>query len=57
VDKLADGAGIGIDFTSHNLNGPWFAGSNWIPKSDDCSGNAWRSLIVAGLNQAASAAC
>jgi len=57
VDKLADGAGIGIDWTSHNLNGPWFAGSNWIPNTDDCNGNAWRNVIVAGLQQASAAAC
>jgi len=57
VDKLADGAGIGIDWTSHNLNDPWFGGSNWIPKDDTCSGNAWRQLIIAGLNQASTGAC
>ena len=42
VDKLADGAGIGIDWTSNNLNNAWFGGSNWIPNTDDCNGNAWR---------------
>jgi hypothetical protein len=57
VDKLADGAGVGIDWTSHNLNGPWFGGSHWIPGDDTCGGKAWRSLVVAGLAQASSPAC
>lgn len=57
VDKLADGKGIGIDWTSHNLNGPWFGGSNWIPGTDACGGAAWRKVVVAGLGQAAVAAC
>jgi hypothetical protein len=55
--KLADGAGIGIDWTSHNLNNPWFGGSHWIPKSDDCNGKAWRQLIITALNQASTGAC
>jgi hypothetical protein len=57
VDKLADGAGVGIDWTSSNLNNPWFGGSNWIPKSDTCGGQAWRKVIIAGLQQASVAAC
>src|SRR5437588_7147103 len=57
VDKLADGKGVGIDWTSHNLNGPWFGGSHWIPGTDTCHGKAWRSLVVAGLKQASVAAC
>jgi hypothetical protein len=57
VDKLADGQGVGIDWTSANLNDPWFAGSRWIPDSDQCQGNAWRKVIIDGLNQAAAAAC
>jgi hypothetical protein len=57
VDKLADGKGVGIDWTSSNLNNPWFGGSNAIPSSDTCGGSAWRKLIIAGLNQASSAAC
>ena len=57
VDKLADGAGVGIDWTSHNLNGPWFGGSNWIPKDNTCNGSAWRQMIVAGLNQASTGTC
>jgi hypothetical protein len=57
VDKLADGHGVGIDWTSHNLNGPWFGGSHWVPKNDTCSGSAWRALIIAALNQASTAAC
>ena len=57
VDKLGDGKGVGIDWTSHNLNGPWFGGSTWIPGTDACGGKAWRSLVVAGLAQAAVGAC
>ncbi len=57
VDKLADGKGVGIDWTSHNLNGPWFGGSHWIPPTDACQGQAWRKLVVAGLKQASIAAC
>ncbi len=57
VDKLADGQGIGIDWTSANLNNSWFGGSHWIPNSDSCDGTAWRKVIVDGLNQAAVAAC
>ena len=57
VDKLADGAGVGIDWTSHNLNRSWFGGSNWIPGNDTCNGQAWRQLIVDGLNQASSGVC
>lgn len=55
--KLADGSTVGIDWTSHNLNRAWFGGSQWIPNSDACHGNAWRKLIVAGINQASAAAC
>lgn len=57
VDKLGDGKGVGIDWTSHNLNGPWFGGSNWIPGTDTCGGQAWRNLVVAALGQAAVGAC
>jgi hypothetical protein len=57
VDKLADGSGVGIDWTSHNLNGPWFGGSHWIPGTDDCQGSAWRNVVAAGLKQASVAAC
>jgi hypothetical protein len=57
VDKLGDGKGVGIDWTSHNLNGRWFGGSTWIPGTDACGGKAWRSLVVAGLAQAAAGAC
>jgi len=57
VDRLADGKGIGIDWTSSNLNGPWFGGSHFIPPSDDCSGNAWRRLIAEGLVQASAGVC
>ena len=57
VDKLADGAGVGIDWTSANLNHPWFGGSHFIPNSDACYGNAWRQLIAGGLMQASSGVC
>lgn len=57
ADKLADGTGVGIDWTSHNLNGPWFGGSHWIPGTDACQGSAWRNLVAAGLKQASVPAC
>jgi hypothetical protein len=57
VDKLADGKGVGIDWTSPNLNNPWFGGSRWIPNTAACNGNAWREVIIAGLKQASVAAC
>jgi hypothetical protein len=57
VDKLADGQGVGIDWTSNNLNGAWFGGSHWIPGNDTCGGKAWRDLVVAGLAQASAPAC
>jgi hypothetical protein len=57
VDKLADGSGVGIDWTSANLNNPWFGGSRWIPNTNTCDGTAWRKLIVKGLNQASVGAC
>jgi hypothetical protein len=57
VDKLPDGQGVGIDWTSANLNNPWFGGSHWIPGSDACSGKAWRQVIVEGLHQASVGAC
>jgi hypothetical protein len=57
VEKLADGQGVGVDWTSHNLNGAWFGGSRAIPGTDACGGKAWRNLVVAGLAQASSSAC
>jgi len=57
VDKLADGKGIGIAWTSSNLNAPWFGGSQWIPNTDPCKGNAWRALIADGVNQASAGLC
>jgi len=57
VDKLSDGKGVGISWTSQNLNGPWFGGSNWIPGTDTCGGKQWRKVIIAGLQQAAVGAC
>lgn len=55
--KLADGKGVGIDWTSSNLNHPWFGGSRFIPNKDSCNGPAWRKLIVDGLNQASAGVC
>jgi hypothetical protein len=57
TEKLADGKNVGIDWTSHNLNNPWFGGSRYIPNNDDCSGRAWRQLIADGLMQASVATC
>jgi len=57
VEKLADGGAVGINWTSSNLNRPWFGGSSSIPNTDACNGNAWRKVIVDGLNQASVAAC
>lgn len=57
VNKLSDGAGVGIDWTSSNLNNPWFGGSHFIPNTDACGGKAWRGLIVSALNQASVGAC
>jgi hypothetical protein len=57
VDKLADGQGVGIDWTSSNLNGPWFGGSRTIPDGAQCDGNKWRKLIIAGLMTASAPAC
>lgn len=42
---------IGIRWTSSNLNGPWFAGSRWIPEGDE--GNVWRARIIDGVLRAA----
>jgi hypothetical protein len=56
-EKLADGKAAGIGWTSHNMNAPWFGGSQWIPKADTCNGSTWRKLIADGLNQATVASC
>jgi hypothetical protein len=55
--KLADGKEVGIDWTSSNLNHPWFGGSRFIPNKDTCNGAAWRKLIVDGLTQASTGLC
>ena len=55
--KLADGKGVGIDWTSSNLNHPWFGGSRTIPNKDTCNGAAWRKLVVDGLTQASTGLC
>ena len=57
VNKLADGKPLGINWTSSNINRPWFGGNSCIPNSDTCNGNAWRKVIVDGLNQASVGAC
>jgi len=55
--KLSDGKSIGIDWTSSNLNNPWFGGSHLIPSTDACNGKTWRGLIIAGLQQASHPGC
>jgi hypothetical protein len=55
--KLADGKPAGIDWASSNLNHPWFGGDHQIPATNTCNGQAWRQLIVNGLNSAARQAC
>jgi len=57
IAKLADGGPVGIDWTSSNLNRVWFGGSSCIPNTDTCNGNAWRKVIIDGLNQASVSAC
>ena len=57
IERLADGKGVGIDWTSANLNRQWFGGGNYIPSTDDCSGRAWRGLIADGLMQASAGVC
>ena len=57
TNRLADGKGVGIDWTSANLNDPWFGGSHFIPNSDTCYGKAWRQLIADGLMQASTGLC
>ncbi len=57
VDKLADGKGVGIAWTSSNLNDPWFGGSRWIPQTAFCNGAPWRKLIIDGLNRASMGMC
>ena len=32
VEKLTDGKGVGVAWTSSNLNAPWFGGSRYIPR-------------------------
>jgi hypothetical protein len=55
--KLADGEMVGIDWTSSNLNHPWFGGSQTIPDSATCNGAQWRKLIVDALSRASTSAC
>ena len=57
VDKLSDGKPVGIEWTSCNLNSPWFGHSQWIPATSDCRGSSWRALIVDGLKQASVSQC
>jgi hypothetical protein len=55
--KLSDGKSVGIDWTSSNLNHPWFGGNRQIPASETCNGKAWRQLIVNGLDLASRQMC
>lgn len=57
VPKLGDGAAVAIDWTSANLNDPWFGGSRVIPDDAACRGGGWRRLIAAAVNDAASSMC
>ena len=57
LDKLADGAPVGINWTSTNLNPVWFGGNSSVPNTGACNGSAWRKVIIDGLNQASVAAC
>ena len=54
---LPGGKSVGIDWTSSNLNNPWFGGSHLIPSTSTCNGKQWRALIVAGIERAAVPAC
>jgi hypothetical protein len=57
LDKLADGAPVGINWTSTNLNPVWFGGNSSVPNTDTCNGRAWRKVIIDGLNQASVDTC
>jgi hypothetical protein len=57
IDALADGKPVGINWTSSNLNHPYFAGSRMIPATSLCNGAAWRKLIIDGLQQASAGVC
>jgi len=50
---LPGGERVGIQWTSGNLNPPWFAGSTWIPP-ETSFGAYWRRRIIDGLREAAS---
>jgi hypothetical protein len=54
---LPGGEAVGIDWTSANLNEPWFDDSHWIPNTATCNGTTWRRLITDALDLAASASC
>jgi hypothetical protein len=54
---LNDGKQAGINWTSSNLNHPYFAGSRLIPSTSLCNGSRWRALIVEGLKAASTGAC
>jgi hypothetical protein len=54
---LPDGDTIGVDWTSANLNEPWFDGSHWIPDTTTCNGQAWRRIITDALEAASRGAC
>jgi hypothetical protein len=56
VDQIGNGA-VGIEWTSQNLNHPWFAGSRWIPAGKECNGMYWRALIIRAVRDASLMAC
>lgn len=57
VPKLGDGAAVAIDWTSANLNSPWFNGSRVIPDDATCRGGGWRRLIASALVDATTSVC
>jgi len=54
---LPDGETVGVDWTSPNLNNPWFDGSHSIPNTETCNGKAWRGIITDALETASAVAC
>ena len=56
VNRLADGAGVGMDWGS-NFNKPWFAGHRAIPADDTCRGSTWRKVITEAVSRASVGSC
>jgi hypothetical protein len=51
------GHAVGVEWTSANLNGRWFAGSRSIPAGNVCNGQRWRNMIVDALRVAPTKVC